>query len=171
MLHAGFRQQTHQQAGVDPAGKQHAHFAGGALADRNGVAQADQQAVAPVIEAQALFVFPRAILQFPPTSKVAIASGIEHHPTGRWQLFHALDQGARRRHHGVEIEVEVQCLRIQPGVQVAALEQCRQAGGEAQALIGARQVERFDAEAVAGEEQALCIPFPDGQCEHAVELG
>ncbi|MCY1305926.1 hypothetical protein D9M70_557550 [compost metagenome] len=82
-----------------------------------------------------MFVFARAILQLPPGAIVAIASGIKHHPTGWRQLFYALDQGARGRHYSVEVEVEVQRLRVQRPVQVAALEQGRQAGGEAQPLV------------------------------------
>ena len=35
----------------------------------------------------------------------------------------------------------------------------------------ARQVQRLDPEAIAGDEQALGIALPDGEGEHAVELG
>ncbi|MNN48305.1 hypothetical protein D3C81_1627770 [compost metagenome] len=135
LLHTGFRQQAHQQAGVHATGKQHADFAGGALADRHGVAQAGQQQVAPVLEAQYLFVFAGAVFQLPPDALTAVAVGVYLHPAGRRQFFDAFDQGARRRHHGVEVEVEVQRLRVQRGIQVATLEQGRQARGEAQPLV------------------------------------
>ncbi|MCY1528629.1 hypothetical protein D9M68_637410 [compost metagenome] len=171
LLDAGLGQQAHQQAGVHSTGKQDAHFASGTLADTHGLAQAAQQGIAPVLQAEYLFVFAGAVLQLPPGAIVAIASGIEHHPAGRRQLFHALDQSAWRRHHSMEVEVEVQRLRIQRGVQVATLEQGWQAGGEAQAPIGARQVQGLDAEAVASEKQPLAVALPNGQGKHAVEPG
>jgi len=35
--------------------------------------------------------------------------------------------------------------------------------------IGARQVQRLDAQTVAGDEQLLRIALPDGEGEHAVQ--
>ncbi|MCY1423672.1 hypothetical protein D9M71_393940 [compost metagenome] len=61
--------------------------------------------------------------------------------------------------------------RVEHRVDVATLDQRRQGRGETQAFTVSRQVQRFDAEAVAGEEQALVVALPDGQGKHAVELG
>jgi len=61
--------------------------------------------------------------------------------------------------------------RVEDRVDIAALEQRRQGRGKAQALAGARQVQGLDAETVTGDEQALGIALPDGEGEHAVELG
>ncbi|MCY1293388.1 hypothetical protein D9M70_426470 [compost metagenome] len=76
----------------------------------------------------------------------------------------------RRRHHGVEVEVEIQRHRVDARVHPAAGQQRRQARGEAQARVVAAQVQRLDAEAVAGEEQGLAVALPDGEGEHAVEF-
>ena len=54
---------------------------------------------------------------------------------------------------------------------IAALQQRRQARGKAQPLGVVAVVQRLDAEAVAGHEQALAVALPNRQGEHAVELG
>ncbi|MNO51799.1 hypothetical protein D3C76_422010 [compost metagenome] len=70
----------------------------------------------------------------------------------------------------MEIQVMIERHRIEDRVDVAALEQRRQRRGKTQALAGARQVQRLDAEAVAGDEQALAVALPDGEGKHAVEF-
>jgi hypothetical protein len=112
-----------------------------------------------------------AVGQGPPGFLLGAAIGFDAHPGRRRQLFDARQQGARRRHHGVEVQVVIERHRIEDRVDVAALEQRRQGRGEAQALAGARQVQRLHAEAVTGDEQALVVALPDGEGEHAVELG
>lgn len=71
----------------------------------------------------------------------------------------------------MEVEVMVERHRIKHPADVTTLEQGRQRGREAQALVGFRQVQRLDAEAVTGDEQLLAVTFPDGKGEHAIELG
>ncbi|MDF5803267.1 hypothetical protein P4238_01435 [Pseudomonas aeruginosa] len=71
----------------------------------------------------------------------------------------------------MEVEVEIQRLRIEVAGDVAALEQGRQARGEAQARAVEAVVERLDAEAVTGQEQPLAIALPDGEGEHPIEPG
>ncbi|MCY1528253.1 hypothetical protein D9M68_633530 [compost metagenome] len=71
----------------------------------------------------------------------------------------------------MEVQVVVERVRVQRRIDVAALEQRRQTGGEAQALAGLRQVQRLDAEPVAGDEQAPPVAFPDGEGEHSIESG
>jgi len=111
------------------------------------------------------------VWQRPPGFLFGVAIGVDAHPA-RWrQFFDACQQGARRRHHGVEVQVVIERYRIEDRVDIAALEQRRQCRGKAQALTGARQVQGFYAETVTGDEQALGVAFPDGEGEHAIELG
>ncbi len=69
----------------------------------------------------------------------------------------------------MEAHVVIQRHRIQYTGDIATLEQRRQRRGEAQALAGTRQIQRLDAETVAGDEQLLRIALPDGKGEHAVQ--
>ncbi|CRR55933.1 hypothetical protein PAERUG_P48_London_17_VIM_2_01_13_00578 [Pseudomonas aeruginosa] len=171
VVHPGFVQQAHQQARIDPAGEQHADLAGGALADRHRFAEAVEDALLPVVERQLALVRAWAVVQRPPGALLAAAVEVDAHPGRRRQLLHALQQGVRGGNHGVEVEVEIQRLRIEVAGDVAALEQGRQARGEAQARAVEAVVERLDAEAVTGQEQPLAITLPDGEGEHPIEPG
>ena len=131
VVHPGFVQQAHQQARIDPAGEQHADLAGGALADRHRFAEAVEDALLPVVERQLALVRAWAVVQRPPGALLAAAVEVDAHPGRRRQLLHALQQGVRGGNHGVEVEVEIQRLRIEVAGDVAALEQGRQARGEA----------------------------------------
>ena len=71
----------------------------------------------------------------------------------------------------MEVQVVIEGDGIKGFANVTASHQCGQAGGKAQAFAGTRQVQRFDPEAVAGDEQLLAVTFPDGEGEHAIELG
>ncbi len=100
-----------------------------------------------------------------------LARGIHGHP-GRWrQLLHALQDGARRWHHGMEVQVVVERDRIDACVDVAGFQQGRQTGGKSQALVSERQIQRLDTQAIPGDEQPTAVSLPDGEGEHAVELG
>ena len=71
----------------------------------------------------------------------------------------------------MEVQVVVERDGVQGLADITTGNQGRQAGGEAQALAGARQVQGFDPEAVAGDKQLLAVALPYGEGEHAVELG
>ncbi|MNF50432.1 hypothetical protein D3C84_317270 [compost metagenome] len=171
VVDADLPQQANQQARVDPAREQHAHIHRRALTDGHGLAGAVEDAVAPVFQGQPGFIGVGAVGQLPPDLLLAIALGIDTQPAGRRQFLDTGQQRARCRYHGVEVQVVVECDRVQHGADVAALEQRWQAGGKAQALSGVGQVQRLDPEAVAGQEQLLAVALPDGQGKHAVEPG
>ncbi|KPZ06452.1 hypothetical protein ALO94_200981 [Pseudomonas syringae pv. spinaceae] len=71
----------------------------------------------------------------------------------------------------MEVEVMIERHRIKHPADITALEQGRQRGREAQALVGFRQVQRLYTEAVTGNEQLLAVALPDGKGKHAIELG
>ncbi|KWV85267.1 hypothetical protein PFLmoz3_05211 [Pseudomonas fluorescens] len=71
----------------------------------------------------------------------------------------------------MEIQVVVEGDRIEDRVDIPTLEQRWQRRGETQALAGARQVQGLHTETVTSDEQTLGITLPDGESEHAVELG
>ncbi|MNO99101.1 hypothetical protein D3C76_908660 [compost metagenome] len=169
VVHACFAQQADQQAGIDPTGQQHANVHRRTLADGHGVAGGVEYAGGPAFQVQLTLVRVGAVVQLPPGLAFHFAVAVDTHPAAGLQLLHVGQQGARRRHHGVEVQVMVESDGVQRRIDVAALQQRRQAGGEAQALAGLRQVQRLDAEAVAGEEQAPAVALPDGEGEHAVE--
>ncbi len=171
ILYADFAQQAHQHARIHTARQQHADIHRRALANRHGFAGAVEHAVGPVFQGQVFFIVMGAVGQGPPGFLLGLTVGLDPHPGGRRQLFDARQQGARCRHHGVEIQVVIERHRVEDRVDIAALEQRRQRRGKAQALAGARQVQRLDAQAVAGDEQALAVALPDGKGKHAVELG
>lgn len=171
VFHAGFAQQADQHARIDAAGKQYADIHRSALTDGHGFAHGFQCLIAPFLQAVAGFIALRAELQRPPGFLLDPAVGIDAHPGGRRQFFHACQDGARRRHYGMEVQVMVEGDGVQRLGDIATLQQGWQRRGETQALAGARQVQWFDAETVAGDEQALRVTFPDGEGEHAVELG
>ncbi|MNZ54587.1 hypothetical protein D3C78_724910 [compost metagenome] len=74
-----------------------------------------------------LFVGARAVLQLPPQLLFDAALGIDTHPGGRRQLLDIGQQGARRGYHGVKVQVVVERHRVEHRVDVAALQQGRQA--------------------------------------------
>ncbi|MNO50300.1 hypothetical protein D3C76_406710 [compost metagenome] len=171
VVNAHFAQQADQQAGVDAAGQQHTHIDGCPLADCHGVAGGVEYAGGPAFQIKFTLVRVGAVLQLPPGLAFHFAMAVDAHPGAGLQLLHIGQQGAWCRYHGVEVQVVVEGHGVEHRVDVAALEQCRQGRGKAQALAVARQVQGFDAQAVAGQEQALVVALPDGQGEHAVELG
>ena len=64
----------------------------------------------------------------------------------------------------------VQRDRVDRGVDVAAGQQRRQRGGEPQPVRGLRQVQRLDAEPVAGQDQPAAVLLQDGEREHPEEV-
>jgi hypothetical protein len=58
---------------------------------------------------------------------------------------------------------------VQRGVDPAAREQPRQGGAEAQRAADLGEVQRLDAEAVAGEDEPAGPPLDEGEGEHAQE--
>ncbi len=171
VLHADFPQQPHEHARIHTTGQQHAHIHRGTLADRHGFAGAIEHTVGPVLQGQVLLIVMGTVGQGPPGFLLDVALGVDAHPTGRRQLLDARQQGARRWHHRVEIQVVIERHRIEDRVDIAALEQRRQCRGKAQALAGARQVQRLHTKAVAGDKQPLRVALPDGEGKHAIELG
>ncbi len=141
------------------------------MANGHGFAGGVEHAGGPAFQVQFAFIGVGAVVQLPPGLAFHFAMAVDAHPGAGFQLLHVGQQGAWRRHHGVEIQVVVECHRVEHRVDVATFEQRRQGRGEAQALAVARQVQGFDTQAVAGEEQALVVALPDGQGEHAIELG
>nr|GFD54460.1 hypothetical protein [Tanacetum cinerariifolium] len=71
----------------------------------------------------------------------------------------------------MEVQVMIQCHRIKHRADVTAFEEGGQCRGETKALVGPRQVQRFHAQTVARNEQAVVVALPDGEGKHAVELG
>ncbi|MNC31745.1 hypothetical protein D3C75_800770 [compost metagenome] len=171
VVHAHFAQQADQQAGIDPTRQQHTHVHRCPLANGHGVAGGVEHAGGPAFQVQLTFIGVGAVVQLPPGLAFHFAMAVDAHPGAGLQLLHIGQQGAWCRYHGVEVQVVVEGHGVEHRVDVAALEQCRQGRGKAQALAVARQVQGFDAQAVAGQEQALVVALPDGQGKHAVELG
>ncbi len=97
------------------------------------------------------------------------AVGLDGQRRRRGELAHAGEDGARRRHDGVEAEVVVQRHGVDRRVDASARQQRRQRGGEAQRPLHLREVERLDAEAVARQHHAARVTLGDAQGEHAVE--
>lgn len=76
-------QQTHQQAGVDSAGQQHADVHRSTLTDRHRFAHGVQGQTLPVFEAVVALVFAGTELQLPPALGGGRAIGVDTHPAGR----------------------------------------------------------------------------------------
>ena len=89
---------------------------------------------------------------------------------GRRQLAHAGQDGPRRRHHRVERHVVVQRDRVERGVDVAGGQQRGQRGGEAQPARRLGQVQRLDAQPVAGQGEHAGVAVGHGEGEHAQEV-
>ncbi|MNP37241.1 hypothetical protein D3C76_1306790 [compost metagenome] len=140
------------------------------MADGHRVARTVEYAVTPVFERQIFLIVVWAVGQGPPGFLLGAAIRFNAHPARRWQFFDTGQQCARRRNHGVEIQIVIERNRIEDRIDVTALEQRWQCRGKAQALAGARQVQRLDAQAVASNEQALAVAFPNGEGKHAVEF-
>ncbi len=66
-------------------------------------------------------------------------------------------------------QLVMQADRVDRGVDAARGEQCLGVGGEPQSSRVTREVERFDAETVAGQEQPSLGRVPDREREHAVQ--
>ena len=126
VVHPGFAQQADQHARIDAAGEQHADIHGGTLTNLHGFAHGLQRAVAPIVKAVIHFLTLRAELQRPPGVLLDLAVCVDAHPGGRRQLLDARQEGARRRHHGMEIQVVVQRDGIQRLGDIATLQQGRQ---------------------------------------------
>jgi hypothetical protein len=59
--------------------------------------------------------------------------------------------------------------RIECGVGIGGLQQCRQAGGEAQPAVAALVVQRLDAQAITHQVRTSRLLLPQAEGEHAVE--
>ena len=69
----------------------------------------------------------------------------------------------------VEREVVIEALEIQAPLDFGMLEDGLELGAEIEVAAAAAKVERLDAHAVAGEQQAFLGGLPEGQREHAAE--
>ena len=95
---------------------------------------------------------------------------LDHPQGGRRQLAHAAQHGPRRGHDGVPGQVVVQRHRVDAGVDVAGPQQRGQGGGEPQPPRCLGEVERFDAEPVAGQDQPPPRPVDQPDREHADQV-
>jgi len=75
----------------------------------------------------------------------------------------------RRRHNGVKAHVVGEADAVDRRVDIASREQGGERRGEADAALGLGQIERLDAETVAGEHHAARVALLDGEREHALE--
>ena len=170
ILLAQLGEQGHQQAGVEPAGEQNAHrHVGDLVAPPNRPAQQLVGGFDPLLFAVgALQAFGG---ELPVAAAGAMAVAVDAHPMGRAQLAHPAQDGARRRHHAVEGELEMDGFGIEAGVHPTGGEQGLGIGGEAEAPLVAGPVAGLDAKAVPGQKEAAIAHVPDRQGEHAVEMG
>ena len=132
-------QQAHQQAGIEPAREQYAHR------DIGGVHMAVDRAAQHRVGALQPLGLARRLawtlgLQAPVGQPPAASIAAQVQRVGRFKLAHALQDGARRRHHRMQGEQMVQGNRVDGGAHAATGQQRRQAGGEAQALAVFRHV-------------------------------
>ncbi|MNH21527.1 hypothetical protein D3C79_813410 [compost metagenome] len=127
ILDTDFAQEADEQARINPTGEQHADIHRGSLADRHGLAGALQDPVTPVFQAQVVFIGARPVMQLPPDLLFNPALSIDTHPGGRRQLLDIGQQRTRCGHHSVKIQVVVECHRVEHRVDVATLQQSRQA--------------------------------------------
>ncbi len=170
ILLAQLGEQGHQQAGVEPAGEQHAHrHVGDLVAPAHRPAQQFVGGFDP-------FLFAVGVRQAiggerPVTAAGAMAVTVDAQPVGRAQLAHPAQNGARRRHHPMEGELEMDGFGVETGVHPAGGEQRLGVGGETETLVVAGPVAGFDAEAVAGQKETAVAHVPDRQGEHAMETG
>ena len=166
---AGLGQQGHDQAGIHAAREQHAdRHVGHHPAAHRGAQRVFDHPLA-LVDGQGGQRRVRLHLQAPEAPALAAALGVPGGHGGRRQLAHAGQQGERRRDHRVPAHVVVQCRGVDRRVDVAAGEQRRQRGREAQAPLVFRQVERLDPEAVARQREPPAVALEDREGEHAVE--
>ena len=84
-------------------------------------------------------------------------------------FFTPFQDGARRRHHGVERQVVVERHRVERGVDAARGQQRRQARGEAQLARRLGVVQRLDAQPVARQDHAPAVALVQREGEHALQ--
>ncbi len=87
----------------------------------------------------------------------------------RAELFDALDQGPGSW-DVVQREIAIEALEAEAAVELGVYEDGFQFGAEEEVRAVAGEVERLDAEPVAGEDEAAARLGPEGQSEHAAKL-
>ena len=119
----GLRQQGDDDRAVQPARQQHADRHVGDQTPFHRLAQRGQHGVLPVALRHPLVAGLRAEDRFPIGFLDAAPVRLQGQQGGRRQLAHALQDGPRRRHDGVEAHVLVEPDRVDRGVDVAAGQQ------------------------------------------------
>ncbi len=170
VLLAGLGEQRHDEAGVQSAGEQHPdrHVGDQPSAYRRAQRVADR---GPPVGG----VHPRVgglphVVGSPVHLLAAAPVRLDHPQGGRRQLAHAAQHGARRGHDGVPGQVVVQRHRVDARVDVAGGQQRGQGGGEPEPPRRLGEVERFDAEPVAGQDQPPPGPVDQPDREHADQV-
>ena len=64
----------------------------------------------------------------------------------------------------------MQSHRIERGIHVRRFQQRLAVGGEAKSMRCVAVIQRFDAQPIAGQEQAALAQVPDGEGEHADQM-
>ena len=91
-------------------------------------------------------------------------------PVSRSQLFDAVDQGPRTGHI-VERKVAVESVETQVPGDFGMNQNGLKLGAEEEIAARAREIERLDAHAVAGQDEPALGLAPQGYREHAAQAG
>jgi hypothetical protein len=163
-------EQADDQAGVQPAGEQHADRDVGHEAPADGDPQRLLDRVLPVAGRPGGVLGTPLVAGLPVPVLVGGAVGLDDPHGGRGQLADAVEDGPRRGDDGVPGEVVVQRDRVDGGVDLPGLHQRGQRRGEPQPARRLGQVQRLDAQPIAGEHHAAGVALGDDEREHAVQV-
>ena len=163
------REQAHDQRRVETAGEQHADGDVRDHAALDGQPQRGEHGVAPVGRRHPGELGAPDVLGAPVDVVGERAVRLHGAHGRRGQLAHAVQDRVRRRDDGVEAHVVVQGDLVDRRVDLAALEQRRQARGEPQPVRGPGVVQRLDPEPVAAQGEHAGVAVQDGEGEHPEE--
>ena len=166
-------QQGDDEAGVEPAGEEHAHRDIGDETPANRQAECRFDRLPPIgsrrVRRRRCAPGRRGGPWVPVLPLPAPPVGLDHEQGGRRKLADAGEHRPGRRHDGVEGQVVVEPDGIDRGVDPACGHQRGDAGGEPQSAVDVGQVEGLDPEPVPGEDDPARVPFREAEGEHPGE--
>jgi hypothetical protein len=163
-------EQADDEAGVQAAGEQHADRDVGHQPPADGDPQRLLDRVLPVARGPGGVLGTALVAGLPVPVLAGGAVGLDHPHGGRGQLADAAQDRPRRGDDGVPGEVVVQRDGVDGGVDVPRLHERREGGGEPQPAGRLGEVQRLDAQPVAGEHHAPGVPLGDDEREHPVQV-
>jgi len=144
----------HEQTGVEPSRQQHAdrHVAGQPATD--GVAEGVVHAVDPFCARHTGIPLVPDVVRLPVDAVGGRTARVDNAHGRRRELVHPSEQGALAGDDRMPGEVMVHADRIEAGVDTAPGEEGRDRGREPEPPAFAAEVQRLDAETVAGHDDA-----------------